>query len=493
MLAIGIAIGAIIALVIHISARARVRASDEFVTQMRTERDNALAEARDARAAAGEDRESSITELNEARRAADAELSKTREQLMGVQSELATTKTELRKEREAHGERLREKEAELERLDERVKAALQEALTGSNEQLLQLANAQSAEQRAEAKREFAEERRKIDKKVEDLQQALKALGGTITKIENDRIEGREALAAEVRLLRESQKETLAGTQALVGALHRPEVRGRWGEIQFRNLVEKAGMLPHVDFTEQVSVEGHDGVLRPDACVHMPGNRDVIVDTKVPLDALLAASAETDPEKRDALLGEHGQQLRAHLNKLDSKSYWDALDCVPDFVVMFVPSDEVVLAAMRVDRKLAQDVHEKRVVIASPMNLMALLRVIALGWRQEKLAENAEEVVTLGKQVFKNLGIFARRFKAVGKKLAALQKGWNDAVASFDRTLLPVSRRFAELGVVPEDQEIERAQAIPFAPREIEGRGLPELVAGDDEEAAVGGPGIEEAA
>jgi DNA recombination protein RmuC len=492
MPAVWLIVGAVVgAAIVFVIARVRVMSADELietlrgdVERLRSERDSSMGEVSDLREQLGGGREAAVGQLAEVREAAAQQAALAQQQLAGVQTELATAQTELRKEREAHAERLQEKEAELQRLDERVKAALTDALGGSTKHLVAVAKAELGKERSEAKAEIEAEHQRVNHMFESVSQVLGKVEGKLGEVEKERVASREQLDAQLATLKDSHKELLAGTQALVGALHRPEVRGRWGEFQLRNLVEQAGMLRHVDFDEQPKVEGDDGILRPDACVHMPGRRDVIIDSKVPLDALMAASAATSPDERERLLGEHARQLRTHLNKLDSKSYWDALPCTPDFVVMFVPSDEVVLAAMRADRKLAHDVYAKRVVIASPMNLMALLRVIALGWRQEKLAENAEEVERLGRDLHNRLGVFARKLRGLGKRIGTLLKSWNEVVGSFDHNVLPASRRFAELGLVAEDQELERPDALPFAPREVQGRGLPELEGGRGEDDSV---------
>jgi DNA recombination protein RmuC len=477
----GIVLGGVVSLLVMRARLATARDVADALRReaegLRGERETALSDATQLREELASAREGALRDVAEVRGAATDETAAVREELATAREELATVRAELRKDREAHGERLEEKEAELERLDERVKAALSEALGGSTRQLVSLAKSEFGKERAIAKREIDAEHQRVNRMFESVTSVLGKVEGKLGDIEKERVAGREQLDAQLENLRGSHKELLAGTQALVGALHRPEVRGRWGEFQLRNLVEQAGMLPYVDFDEQPTVHGDDGVLRPDACVHMPGGRDVIVDSKVPLEALIAASAATDPDERERLMHEHARQLRAHLNKLDSKVYWDAMTCSPDFVAMFVPSDEVVLAAMRVDRKLAEDVHAKRVVIVSPMNLMALLRVVALGWRQEKLAENAEEVAKLGRDLHKRLGVFARKLRGLGKRLGSLLKAWNEVVGSFDHNVVPAARRFTELGVVPHDHDLEGSEALPFAPREIEGRGLLEADAG----------------
>lgn len=205
-------------------------------------------------------------------------------------------------------------------------------------------------------------------------------------------------------------------------------------------------------------------MRPDACVHMPGGREVVVDAKVPLAAYLEWISATDEAERERLLGEHARHVRAHISSLDSKAYWERLDCSPDFVVMFIPNDQVLLAAMEADRSLAAEIHRNQVVIATPMNLMALLRIIALGWRQETLAANATEVEKLGRELYKRLGVFTRHLSGLGKKIGTLVKGYNETSGSFNRMVLPGARRLSELGAVAHDSALTDLDEVTQFPR-----------------------------
>jgi len=476
-LIVGMIAGAVLA---YSVLRARLRASQDLVHGLREERDSAANEAKGLLGRLGDDREKAARELGGARKEAADELAGVREELAEANTALATTRTELRKEREAHAERLQELQAAQDRLDERVKSALTEALGGSTKHLVALAKAQLGEERAEAKRELDRTDKKFEEMFKSVSGTLEKVTGKLDEIEKERIAAREQLDAQLLALKTSQGELLAGTQALVGALRRPHVRGRWGEVQLRNVVEAAGMLPHVDFDEQPTVAGEDGRLRPDACVHLPGGRNVVIDAKVPLEAYMEALSATDVDEQERLLGEHARHVRQHLTHLDSKAYWERFENSPDFVVMFVPNDEVLLAAMRTDRKLAEDVQRRNVVIATPMNLMALLRIIALGWRHEVLAANAREIEHLGRELHKRLGTFAGRLQTLGKRVGSLVKGYNDAVGSFERSVLPGARRFTELGAAPEGSDLPASDEVTSLPREVRAAELDGL-AGETED------------
>lgn len=496
MLTIGIALGAIGAYSLF---RVRLRARDEQLgdiraqaEQLRGERDDALVQVTSLR-----------ERLTDDQRNAHDEVTGVRGELATAQTALATAQTELEAERNAHEQRLAELRAIEINIDERVKAATAGAIKDTTPQLVAIAKAQLGKERAEAKAEIDLEHKRVAEMVGSVDKTLTRVSGKLDEIERERIKGRTELVAQLETMRESQSELMAGTQALVGALGRPHVRGRWGEVQLRNIIAAAGMLRHVDFDEQQSLPGEDGTLRPDACVHMPGGRDVVVDAKVPLAAYLEWISATDEAERERLLGEHARHLRAHLNSLDSKAYWQRLDCSPDFVVMFVPNDQVLLAAMEADKSLAAEIDRKQVVIATPMNLMALLKIIALGWRQEVLAANASEIEKLGRELYKRLGVFARHLTGMGKKIGTLVKGYNDAVGSFDRMVLPGARRLSELGAVAPDDALVDLDEITQIPRElhhgdVDTRALPapneDRASGDsDADAPNGDPGSEAAA
>ncbi len=404
----------------------------------------------------------------------------------------------MKAEREAHADRLAQLREAEGRIDERVKAALADALGGSTKQLVAIAKAELGKERSEAKREIDAEHKRLGEIFGHVDQTLGKVAGKLEEVERDRITSREQLAAQLQTMRESQSELMAGTQALVGALRRPHVRGRWGEVQLRNIIEAAGMLPHVDFDEQVSLPGEDGVLRPDVCLHLPGSRDVIVDSKVPLEAYMESLSATDPAEQERLLTEHARHVRAHLTALDSKSYWERLECSPDFVVMFIPNDQVLLAAMEADCTLAQEVERKRVVIATPMNLMALLRIIALGWARRRWPRRARDRVPRARALHAPKCVRGQAADS-GQAGGALVRGYNDAIASFESRVLPSARRMAKLGTVAANQELPTAEPITLVPRELraqdldvalalevgEGEGDVELPGRDTEQTACG--------
>jgi DNA recombination protein RmuC len=449
---IGVAIGAAGVLLL---SRARIRADVQQAEILREERDAVACEAGDLRARIAADRV-----------AAAEDLSAARDELAQTRTALATSETELKGAREAHAERMRDIQEAERRIDERVKAACADALGGTSKQLVAIAKSELGKERAEAKREIDAEHKRLGEMFGRVDQTLGKVAGKLEDVERERVSSREQLAAQLQVMRDSQKELMAGTQALVGALRRPHVRGRWGEIQLRNIVEAAGMLPHVDFDEQPSLPGDDGVLRPDVRVHLPGSREVIIDAKVPMEAYMELLSASDPVEQERLLGEHARQVRAHVTALDSKAYWERAECSPDFVVMFIPNDQVLLAAMEADRTLAQEVARRRVVIATPMNLMALLRIIDLGWRQEALAANAREIEKLGRELYKRMGTFATKLATLGRRVGSLVNGYNDAVASFEGRLLPGARQMADLGLVGADHQLASTESITLTPREL---------------------------
>jgi DNA recombination protein RmuC len=479
---VGFTIGAAAVLLF---ARARTRTASDQAQLLRDERDASAREVAELRARSTSERD-----------AASQDLAGVREELAQARTALATSQTELKAGREAHAERMVQLRETEQRIDERVKAACADALGGTSKQLVAIAKSELGKERAEAKCEIDAEHNRLGEMFGRVDQTLGKVAGKLDDVERERIASREQLSAQLQAMRDSQKELMAGTQALVGALRRPHVRGRWGEIQLRNIVEAAGMLPHVDFDEQPSLPGEDGLLRPDARVHLPGSREVIIDAKVPMEAYMELLSASEPAEQERLLAQHARHVRAHLTALDSKAYWERAEGSPDFVVMFIPNDQVLLAAMEADRTLAEEVARRRVVIATPMNLMALLRIIALGWRQEALAENAREIEKLGRELYKRLGTFAGKLQTLGKRIGSLVTGYNDALASFEGRLLPGARQMANLGLVAADQKLTSSEPITLTPRELRAPALddaPLLGAGEPDAQAEPGDGGGQAA
>ncbi len=248
----------------------------------------------------------------------------------------------------------------------------------------------------------------------------------------------------------TQQKLRLETENLVRALRSPGVRGRWGEVQLKRVVELAGMLEHCDFDEQPTAMSDTGRLRPDLTVKLPGGHTIVVDAKAPLEAFLDAQAATDPGVRSGKLADHVRQVREHVAKLGAKGYWDQFSSSPDFVVLFLPTDAIFLGALEQDAQLIEFGVRERVLIASPLTLIALLRAAALGWRQERLTINAEEISKLGRELYDRARTFADKFEAIGTRLDGAVKAYNEAVGSYDTRVMVSMRRFKELGAATGD-------------------------------------------
>ena len=253
------------------------------------------------------------------------------------------------------------------------------------------------------------------------------------------------------------------TQNLVKALRRPEVRGRWGEITLRRLVELAGMVEHCDFQEQVHHAGEDQVIRPDMIVRMPDERELVVDVKTPLDAYLEAVEAADDAQRELGLQRHTRNLREHIRTLSSKAYWAQFSKSPEFVILFIPGDQFLSAALNVDPELIDYALTQQIILATPTSFVALLKAVAYGWRQSQLAENAEEIRILAQDLYGRLATFVAHMNRVGRQLASSVENYNRAVGSLERSVLPGARKFTELGVQARNR-LEKAETIDPVPR-----------------------------
>ncbi len=257
------------------------------------------------------------------------------------------------------------------------------------------------------------------------------------------------------------------TSRLTQALRRPEVRGRWGELTLRRVVELAGMSEHCDFAEQVTVDSEGGHQRPDLIVHLPGERELVVDAKVALDAFLDALEATSEEERNDALRRHAAQVRAHMAALARKSYWEQFPKAPEYVVMFIPGESFFAAAADVDRGLIEDALNKRVILTTPVTLIALIRAVAYGWRQEQVAENARQISDLGRELYERLVTWAEHLAKLGKGLNRAVHAYNDAVASLNSRVLVSARRFQELGAAGADKQLPRPEPVDALARKIE--------------------------
>lgn len=349
------------------------------------------------------------------------------------------------------------------RLAEAFQALSGEALKSNNQAFVELAKSTLQAVLEQARGDLGKRQEAIDGLVKPLAESLKRYEEHIKALEESRQKAYGALDEQLRTLAGTQQQLQTETGKLVTALRAPQVRGRWGEITLRRVVELAGLSDHCDYEEQVSVETEGQRRKPDMIVHLPGDRDIVVDAKAPLMAYLdALSAETE-EQRKECLRRHAQQLRVHMQALASKAYWDQFPRAPEFVVLFIPGESFFAAAVDEDHSLIQDGMEKRVILATPTTLLALLRAVAYGWRQEQIAKSAAEVSELGRQLYDRVRIFTEHLADVGRHLGRTNEAYNKAVASLESRVLITARRFKELGAGT-SEDIPVAHPVDSAPR-----------------------------
>jgi DNA recombination protein RmuC len=333
-----------------------------------------------------------------------------------------------------------------EQFADQMKAISGDVLRQVSEQAEKLATAQREGDRASAAGELGKRTEEIKRTLDPIAENLKRVSDEVARLERDRLTTHgqvrqlfETMSAEVGRLRDE-------TGTLVSALKRPHVRGAWGEMQLRNCVAAANMTEHVDFVSQVSVEGPDGNrLRPDLVVHLPAERDVVVDAKVPMDAYLRALETSDEADQQQLLRQHGRQTRQHIDALASKAYHAQFAASPEFVVMFIPNDGVYCAALEAEPTLLEHGAAKGVLIATPTTLIALLHATYYGWRQEKIAESAQEIAAAGRELHKRIATFLEPFAKLGRQLNSAVNAYNQGAGSLEARVLPQLRRLEEAG------------------------------------------------
>ncbi len=365
----------------------------------------------------------------------------------------------------------------------RLRAAFDElasqSLRANSEVFLALARESLGREHATVQGALKEREAAFNQLIEPIRAALARTEVEVQTLERERREAFTGLRAQIEAVTSGQAQLARETRNLVTALRRPEVRGRWGEITLRRVVELAGLTGHADFTEQAHVTTAEGSLRPDLVVHMPDERDLVVDAKTPLDAYLEAVEADSDEARRAALVRHAQQVEARIRELAGKAYWSQFERSPEFAVLFLPGDQFLSAALTERPELIDNALKQSVVIATPSTLMALLKAVAYGWRQAKVAQNAAEIRDLGQELYRRLGNFSAHLARVGQRLGSAVESYNSAVGSLERQVMPQARRFTELGVtadaaLPTLEPVERLAREPAAPTgsDTPGNGTP---------------------
>jgi DNA recombination protein RmuC len=388
----------------------------------------------------------------------------------------------LRRERDQYANEASRLEGRLESeramAEDRFRSLSADALKQNNEQFLTLAKQALGTYQSEARGELEKREKAVQQLVAPISEQLKLVDTRLERLDRDRVQSSSVLQQQLRTMVESQERLRGETGALVAALRKPQARGRWGEMQLRNVVEMSGMVGYCDFAEQVTVRDDDRTLRPDLVVNMPGGKKVVVDAKAPLQAFLDAYDSTEDGDRDRHLAEHARLLRDHVRKLSARSYWAQFPEAPDFVILFLPGEHFYNAALEADPSLIQQGVDQQVLIATPTTLIALLRAVHYGWQQEKVAENAREISELGRELHARLGTVAGHVNALGKRLGGAVDAYNSAVGSLETRVLVSARRFTEQSVVGEDKQIQVLEPVDRVPRAPQ---APELTAVNDDE------------
>jgi DNA recombination protein RmuC len=348
------------------------------------------------------------------------------------------------------------------------KALSADALARNNQAFLELARATLAQTQEAARGDLEMRQQAIVELVAPVRSSLDKVDSQIQELEKARAGAYAALHEQVHSLVETQSQLRAETGKLVTALRTPGVRGRWGEIQLRRVVEMAGMLDHCDFVTQAAVDSEEGRLRPDLLVRLPAGKIIVVDAKTPLDGYLQAIEAPDEQTRKARLADHSRQVRAHLVALGRKSYWEQFDHAPEFAVLFLPGECFFSAALESDPSLIEFGVGQNIILATPTTLIALLRAVAYGWRQENLAQNAAEISALGKDLFKRLSDMGDHWNKMGKALERAVEAYNAAVGSLEARVMVTARKFADLKTAPLGVEIAELEPVEKSVRAVHG-------------------------
>ena len=456
---LGLVVGAVVAWLL---SSIRTRAKYDLVLQ----------EARD-RASRAEGKASELegiitelrTEKDQRRLKAEEDFIKLRENLMAEKEARVKAETQAEKIQERMQEEKKLLDDAKEKLIDVFKATASDTLGHSNREFLKLAGENFDKIQAQAKGDLGKRQEAINGLVKPLAESLKQFEDHIRELEKSREGAYSGIEEHLKSLTESQQQLKRETGNLVNALRSPQVRGRWGELTLKRVVELAGMSEHCDFTEQVSVPSGDGRIRPDMIVHLPSNREIIVDAKVALDAYIKALDAGTEKEKNSFLASHANQIRTHMKNLGSKAYWNQLEKAPEFVVMFIPGEAFFATAAHLDHNLIEDGIEMGVVLATPSTLIALLRAIAYGWNQKIIEVNALKIKDLGKQLYERMRVLVDYIADIGKGLGKANDSYNKAIGSIELRVLPAARRFRDLGITT-GNDIQVLEKLETTPRKL---------------------------